>query len=260
MADWLQNLPVRWMALWIFAITYLVAGGDLRGGDGPVGARRASRFKGLSPGMLPPLGIIFGLFVAFIAAQVWGDIEHTNAAINREASALRTVVLFAAAFRGEPEARLRDLTVRHIDEAVSHEWPQMAQHSATLRVVPASLGEALQTTLALSPRGEGQIAAQREIVEALEVALDARRQRIIISRSSVNGVKWSCLYLQAICTLIAIALVHVESRGAAAVAMGLFATGVAVSILVIASHDRPFTGEISVAPDLLRQVMPESTH
>jgi len=61
-------------------------------------------------------------------------------------------------------------------------------------------------------------------------------------------------------TLIAIALVHVESRGAAAVAMGLFATGVAVSILVIASHDRPFTGEISVAPDLLRQVMPESTH
>jgi CubicO group peptidase (beta-lactamase class C family) len=70
---------------------------------------RASRFKGLSPGMLPPLGIIFGLFVAFIAAQVWGDIEHANAAINREACALRTVVLFAAAFRGEAEARLRDL-------------------------------------------------------------------------------------------------------------------------------------------------------
>jgi hypothetical protein len=116
------------------------------------------------------------------------DIEHANAAINREASALRTLVLFAATFRGEAEARLRDLAVRHIDEAVSHEWPQMAQHSATLRVVRASLGEALQTTLALSPRGEGQIAAQREIVEALEVALDARRQRIIISRSSVNGV------------------------------------------------------------------------
>jgi hypothetical protein len=30
MADWLQNLPVRWMELWIFAITYLVAGGSSR--------------------------------------------------------------------------------------------------------------------------------------------------------------------------------------------------------------------------------------
>jgi hypothetical protein len=31
-------------------------------------ARRA--FKAISAGMLPPLGIVFGLFVAFIAAQV----------------------------------------------------------------------------------------------------------------------------------------------------------------------------------------------
>ena len=40
--------------------------------------------------------------------------------------------------------------------------------------------------------------------------------------------------------------------------MGLFATGVAVSVLLIASHDRPFTGEISVGPDTLLQVLPES--
>ena len=52
----------------------------------------------------------------------------------------------------------------------------------------------------------------------------------------------------------------IGKRVAAAVAMGLFATGVAVSILLIASHDRPFSGEIAVAPDLLRQVMPESAH
>jgi hypothetical protein len=42
------------------------------------------------------------------------------------------------------------------------------------------------------------------------------------------------------------------------IAMGLFATGVAVSVLLIASHDRPFTGEISVGPDPLLQVLPES--
>ena len=35
-------------------------------------------------------------------------------------------------------------------------------------------------------------------------------------------------------------------------------TGVAASVLLIASHDRPFTGEISVGPDPLLQVMPEA--
>ena len=47
-------------------------------------------------------------------------------------------------------------------------------------------------------------------------------------------------------------------RATAAVALGLFATGVAVSVVLISSHNRPFTGEISVGPDVLLQVMPES--
>jgi hypothetical protein len=50
---------------------------------------RARSFKAVSPGLLPPLGIIFGLFVAFTAAQVWNDNERANTAVSREASALR---------------------------------------------------------------------------------------------------------------------------------------------------------------------------
>lgn len=118
----------------------------------------------------------------------------------------------------------------------------MAQHSMSLGVMPTSLAKALQIALALTPVGEGQIIAQREIVAALEGALDARRQRIIISRTRVNGMKWACLYVQAICALIGIAVVHVENRRAAAIAMALFATGVAVAILLVASHDMPFSG------------------
>lgn len=47
------------------------------------------------------------------------------------------------------------------------------------------------------------------------------------------------------------------NRAAAAIAMGIFASGVAVCALLIASHDEPFTGEISVKPDVLLQVRPE---
>jgi hypothetical protein len=37
------------------------------------------------------------------------------------------------------------------------------------------------------------MAAQREIITALENALEARRQRILVSRSEVNWVKWVSL-------------------------------------------------------------------
>jgi len=88
--------------------------------------------------------------------------------------------------------------------------------------------------------------------------LDARRQRILISQSQVNLVKWSLLFMQALCALVAIAMVHSDNRLASIIAMGIFATGVAASMLLILAHDRPFTGEISIKSDPLLQVMPQT--
>jgi len=259
MGEWIYNLPVAWMAIVVLAVTYAVTGClyalIIRAARG----ERARAFKAVSPGMLSPLGIIFGLCVAFLASQVWGEFASAQAAVSREAGALRTVVLLTHAFPGEPAARLQGLIRRQIDEAATQEWPAMSRHSATLIMVPSALAEALEFTLALEPQTGGQATAQREIVSALETALDARRQRIIVSESTVNWVKWTSVLLQALCALVAIAVVHSDNRASAAIALGIFATSVAVSIVLIASHSGPFSGQISVGPDLLLQVMPQNS-
>ena len=87
-------------------------------------------------------------------------------------------------------------------------------------------------------------------------ALEARQERIIISRAKINWVKWTVVLLLAGLILVTIAMVHSNNRSTAAIAMALFAVGVAACVVLIASHNRPFTGEISVGPDLLMQVMP----
>jgi hypothetical protein len=94
---------------------------------------------------------------------------------------------------------------------------------------------------------------------AIESALDARRQRILVSGSAVSFVKWACVTVVAICVLIGIALSHGDKRAAALVAMGLFATGAAACYLLIGAYDRPFTGQLSIRPDPLLQVMPEAS-
>jgi hypothetical protein len=251
MSNWLHNLPLIWMAIVVFSGTYLFAilvqtvVGMLATGE------RVRAFKAVSPGMLSPLGIIFGLFVAFTAAQVWSDNDHASAAVNREASALKIV----AVFPGEPEAQLRSLVRRYIEDAANKEWPMMVRHTATLSISPAPLAEALQQTLALSPNNPGQQIAQREIATSLENAFEARRRRILVSRSHVNLTKWACLLLQAACALLAIAVVHSDNRLASTISMGAFATGIAASILLILAHDEPFIGQVSVGPQPLLQVM-----
>jgi hypothetical protein len=254
--DWLHGLPFVWLVVVVFGVTYLVAAVISWVVIRLAVGERARAFKAVSPGLLPPLGVVFGLLVGFLAVQVWNDVGQAQTAVNQEASALRSVVLLGANFPGAPQARLDVLVRRHIKEAVNQEWPAMAAQNATLTVVPAPLAEALHLAIALKPDSDGEKVAQAQIVTAVETALDARRERIIVSESRVNWAKWAGVVLLAALTLLAIAFVHSENRATTAIAMSIFASAVAVSLLMIASQDRPFAGPFAVKPGPLIQVMP----
>ena len=221
-----------------------------------VGKRREA-FRAVSPGMLPPMGLLFGLIVGFLAAQVWSDAGNAQQAVDREASALRATVILAHTFPGAPETRIHTLIRTYIRNAANEEWPAMAHHRATLTVIPAQLVEALRIAIGLTPRTDGEKAAQQQMISSLQSALDARRQRIILSESSLNWVKWSGVILVAVLTLIAIAFVHCENRLTAGLAMGLFTAAVAGSLILLAIQQRPFGGEFAVRPDPLVQVVPQ---
>jgi len=109
------------MALLVFGVTYLLAAAIYAVVTVLSVGERARSFKALSPGLLPPLGIIFGLFVAFTAAQVWTDNEKARTEIDREASALRSVVILATSFPRESELRLRELVRSYIAQVATLE-------------------------------------------------------------------------------------------------------------------------------------------
>src|SRR5678809_39295 len=127
MGDWFFNLSVPWMALIIFLVSYLVAGSISFVVTRLAVNERAKNFKAVSPGMLPPLGILFALLVGFISVEVWGNFDKAKTAVVTEASALRAVVLFVGTFPDEQRTRIYALVNRHIDESVNKEWPEMAQ-------------------------------------------------------------------------------------------------------------------------------------
>jgi len=98
MSDWLLNLPVLWIAVVVFAATYLLAAIVYLVVTSLAVDDRARAFKAVSPGMLPPLGILFALLVGFIAVEVWNNFDKAKLAVASEASAHRAVVLLAGTF------------------------------------------------------------------------------------------------------------------------------------------------------------------
>ena len=56
MADWFFNLPVPWMALIVFVVTFVIAGGVYFVVTRLAETDWAAAFKAVSPGLLPVLG------------------------------------------------------------------------------------------------------------------------------------------------------------------------------------------------------------
>src|SRR5262245_18108999 len=94
---------------------------------------RARAFKALSPGMLPPLGILFALLVGFIAVEVWNNYDKAKLAVVSEASALRAVVLLAETFPDEQKTRIHALIDRHKGVAGDGATASDALHLASTR-------------------------------------------------------------------------------------------------------------------------------
>jgi hypothetical protein len=259
MFDWLANLPVVWIALVVFVgmvlLTAAIYAVVMRLADG----EHAAALSALSPGMLPPMGILFALIVGFLAVGVWGNVDRAEEAVDDEASALRSVVILSNDLPPDLRERMRALISRQIHDAVDDEWPAMEEQRADLTAIAVPLSDALHLAASLDPQDEGDAAVQRELVASIQGALDARRQRIIVSESSINAVKWLGVIGLALLTLLAIALVHSGNRITARIAMAIFATAVAVVITMLAAQNRPFSGQLGLDPDVLEEVLPRGS-
>ena len=70
----------------IFLATYLITGSVYLVVTRFAVNEQAKAFKAVSPGMLPPLGILFALLVGFIAVEVWSNFDKAKAAVTTEAA------------------------------------------------------------------------------------------------------------------------------------------------------------------------------
>src|SRR5215469_16426485 len=84
MNDWLHTLPIWQMGVVVFAVTYLVAGGIVIIITALAKGERARIFKQVSAGLLPPLGILFGLLVVFCIGEVLSNLQHANLEVDRK--------------------------------------------------------------------------------------------------------------------------------------------------------------------------------
>jgi hypothetical protein len=223
-----------------------------------VGSRgMAADFKALSPVTLTPLAAVFAFLIFPLASNVWGNLQRAQSYLSQEAGALREVALFARTLPEDVRTNVTEAVRRHITNVVGEEWSAMERGQASIAALPDVLLGAMTSLLAHDFADSGQQLARGEVIDAIQEALAARRQRILLSQASTSPIQWAVVVLIDILVLTTIAMVHIDHRRTQVVGMLIWSSAVAACFVAVLVFDRPYGGGgISLAPHALQDVMP----
>jgi hypothetical protein len=253
---WIESQSTVTIALLVFALSYALAAVIFAAACLVAQRRVAVDLKATTPVMLTPLSVIAGLLIAFLASHVWSNIDHAHAYIAQEGSALRDVVMLADELPADVRNTMRSDVKKYLQFIETSDWPAMTEGRASWQQSPPGLAEAMMTLLAFAPRGPGEQVAQQGAAAAIERAIEARRGRIVLSRAVIAPIQWIVVAVLAALVLLTIAMVHIDRRATAAVNLGIFATAVAASLVLLMVNDRPFAaGGITLDPGVLREIV-----
>jgi hypothetical protein len=254
---WIEAQRTSVIALLVFGVCYILTAVIFC--LTAILSRRAGAkdLKEVAP-VLTPLCIILGLLIGFLSARVWADLDRANQYVGQEAGALRETILLSDALPSDVRTGVRQAVKKHLDFIVSKEWPAMASGRANLQSIAVGLAEAMTAVLSFTPVQSNQQLAQQRALVAIEQALDARRNRVLLSQAEIAPIQWIVIVGLAVLILITLAMVLIEHRLAMAVAMFIYSTAIAVCLVLLMVYDRPFAvGGFVVQPTVLRDIMPD---
>jgi hypothetical protein len=174
----------------------------------------------------------------------------------REASTLKSIVAVSEVFPDQTKNEILQLARDYVDNAVQKEWPAMQEVRSYKGLSDTADKLYLPYILSLKPSNENEASAKQQLLASFKALHEAKDERLLLSGTSVNPLKWSVVIALAFILLIVTSLVHRNNPKSALLALLIYSTVISLCFILIFTHDRPFTGYISISPELLINARP----
>lgn len=206
----------------------------------------ARSLHGVAPPFINIIGVLFALTLAFLANDTWSAHDRAMKAVYQEANALHSLATLAALLPEPLNDRLHEALAAYA-VASAGEWPLLAQRAESPAVL--NRADALLTVLASRDiqQAVGGTVQSLLLSKATEIG-DVREQRLALSRTHVNPLKWLGMGFLGLLTLLSVAVVHVDRPRAAFVAIVLFALAAAPTAAIVLIQGNPFQPPTAVTP------------
>jgi|SRR5450830_429813 len=194
--------------------------------------------QGVAPPFINIIGVLFGLTIAFLANDTWSAHDRAMKSVYKEADSLHSIAVLSNTLPGPLKTRLRQALVGYA-RASADEWQLLAQRTTSPEVMARA--DALLMLLA-SPEIDQAAGSNVQALMLRKVSelRDERDQRVALSQTHVNPLKWMGMGFLGLLTLLSIAAVHLDRPRAALVATLLFALAAAPTAAIVLIQGNPF--------------------
>lgn len=202
---------------------------------------------GITGPFFASVAVLFGLFAAFLANDVQHRDTDFKAAVFREGDGIRTILRLAEAI-GPAGADVTAAAIGYAQSVLTKEWPAMRERTNA----PEDLGALRSLTLAvLAPKLTTALpaAAHQAMLDGLVEMRQARRLRMTLSAGVEEPQNWLAMLVLGLLTQIAVAVVQLERMRPQALALFVFTTAFAATVVLIGFAEQRLSGrETDVAP------------
>lgn len=247
--DALLHLSLEWLIFWVCFIPtvsgvllYLVTQ------HGPFAASLQG-YRGVVAPFFASVGIVFAVFAAFLGADIWERVQHSNHSLETEAAAIQSIVQIAGSLgpAGIPIIRNVD---RYVNATLELELKSgLRTHSS---IADKALAETVHAILALPPDGGANAAAQGALLNAYEKIWSARATRQHIANTHSDPYKWMAVLFLGCLTQVSLTLCHIDKSKPLAASLFVFTLAFAGTMAALAIHERPLSDPKIVSLDHLK--------
>ena len=218
-------------------------------------AAEIKTYRGVSPPFLGVVGVLFALTLAFLANDTWNAHDRALNTVYQEADGLRSITALAVHLPGPARGAVQGAVRTYATVTVDEEWPLLAR-----RLSSQTASDQLDRLLELLAGNEVAATAPPAVhalmlTQAAQVRT-ARAQRIALSRTHVNPLKWLGMAGLGFLTMISIAMVHVDQARAEILAVAIFAAAAAPTAAIVLVQGNPFHPPTVVTSAPIRALLP----
>jgi hypothetical protein len=201
--------------------------------------------------MLGVVAALFGLLLAFIIVIAYENYTDAQSNVTGEADALAAIVRDTGAFQPAERDRVRASIGAYVRTVADDEWPRMREGHDSPQAW-AKVNGIFAVLQGVEPKSASAVAFYDDAVRQLNVALDARRNRL---DDAGGGLPWVIGALLVVGSLVIVGyavLIGSRSFWFHAIGAGAIAVVIGMSLVVLVALTYPFSGDLAIDPEPFR--------